>query len=111
MAIIRVIKISFTDSPDPGARLVEARQLYGLWALALLLTSLLLGPLTALLPWLPMRSTLMYARRAAGVMALIFAIAHLGVYVWSLLRRDWREFYTPGVLWLAGLALGIIVFI
>lgn len=94
---------------DLGQTLVTARQLYGLWALGLLLASMLLGPLTSVLPWMPFKASLMYGRRAAGVSALLFALLHVAVYAWSLLRWGWRAFYTPGLLWVIGLALGIVV--
>ncbi len=93
---------------DAGRILVATRQLFGLWALGLLLASMLLGPLTSVLPWLPFKSSLMYGRRAVGVSALIFALLHVGTYLASVLRRDWRELYTPGVLWVAGLVLGLL---
>ena len=107
-AMAAVAVVAWTDSADPGVRLVTARQLFGLWALGLVLASMLVGPLTAVLPWFPLRPTLMYARRAVGVTALYFALAHVGCYLWSLGRRDWRELYTPGWLWVAGLALGAV---
>jgi DMSO/TMAO reductase YedYZ heme-binding membrane subunit len=31
------------------------------------------------------------------------------IYVWSVIRRNWRELYTPGILWVAGLILGVFV--
>jgi len=95
---------------DLGPVLVDARQLYGLWALALLLASMLLGPLTSVLPWLPFKSSLMYGRRAVGICAFLFAVLHVAAYLWSVLRRNWRELYTPGALWIVGLALGVLVF-
>jgi DMSO/TMAO reductase YedYZ heme-binding membrane subunit len=48
----------------------------------------------------------MYGRRAVGVSALIFALLHTTAYLWSLFLRNWREVYTPGPLWVAGLLLG-----
>ena len=86
---------------DFGQVLVAARQLYGLWALALLLASMVLGPLTSVLPWLPFKASLMYGRRAVGVSALLFTVLHLIAYIGSVLRRNWRELNTPGVLWVA----------
>ncbi len=91
-----------------GDALVAARQLYGLWALGLLLASLIVGPLTAVLPWPPARGPLMYARRAVGVCALLFAALHVGCYLASVGLRDWRELYTPGALWVIGLVLGTL---
>src|SRR5204862_3121990 len=90
-------------SPGLGQTLVDARQLYGLWALGLLLAALLLGPLTAGWPRLPLRSPLRYARRAVGVSALLFAILHVGCYLWALARRHFSELYTPDALWVIGL--------
>ena len=87
---------------------MAARQLYGLWALGLLLASLIVGPLTAVLPWPPARGPLMYARRAVGVCALLFAALHVACYLASVGRRDWRELYTPGALWVIGLILGTL---
>lgn len=94
--------------PDVGQALVSARQLFGLWALAFLLAAMILGPLTSVLPWVPLRSSLMYGRRAVGVSALGFGILHVAAYCWALLRRDWRELYTPGTMWVIGLSLGLI---
>jgi sulfoxide reductase heme-binding subunit YedZ len=95
---------------DLGQVLVAGRQLYGLWALGLLVASMLLGPLTSVLPWMPFKVSLMYGRRAVGVSALMFAILHIAVYIWSVLRRNWQELYTPGVLWVAGLIVGMLAF-
>ncbi len=76
-----------------------------------LLASLLLGPLTAVLPWIPFKSSWMYGRRAIGVSTLAFALLHVTAYVWSVLRRNWREFYTTGWFWVVGLILGVVVLI
>ena len=108
IAAVGVTIASLQGSPDLGRTLVAARQLFGLWALGLLLGSMMLGPLTAVLPWLPWKSSLMYGRRAVGVSALFFGLVHSACYVWSVLLRNWHEFYTPGVLWVAGLVLGAV---
>jgi DMSO/TMAO reductase YedYZ heme-binding membrane subunit len=71
---------------------------------------MLIGPLTAVLPWIPFKTSLMYGRREVGVSASMFSLLHVLAYVWSLLRRNWRELYTPGVLWVAGLVLGVMAF-
>lgn len=97
---------SISGGAKMGQVLVSARQLFGLWALGFLLASLLLGPLTSLLPWIPARSSLLYARRAVGVAAFCLALAHVGCYLGSLALRNWRELYTPGAMWIAGLILG-----
>ena len=109
-AALGVAVASAMGSPSFGQTLVDARQLYGLWSLGFLLASMLLGPLSAVLPWIPWKSSLLYARRAVGVSSLLFAVLHVGCYVWSLLLRNWRELYTTGVLWVAGLVLGTVAF-
>jgi DMSO/TMAO reductase YedYZ heme-binding membrane subunit len=91
-----------------GHALIDARQLFGLWALGFLLASILIGPLTSVLPWIPWKSSLMYGRRAVGLSALVFALLHSMCYLWSVFHRNWREFYTPGILWIAGLLLGVV---
>ena len=109
IAAVAVAVSARWDEPDLGQALVAARQLFGLWALGLLLASMVLGPLTSVFPWIPFKSSLMYGRRAVGVSALMFALLHVATYLGSVLRRDWRELYTPGLLWIAGLLLGLIV--
>jgi methionine sulfoxide reductase heme-binding subunit len=101
-----VIAVSVGD--DLATTLVQARELLGLWALALLLSSMMLGPLVALFPRLPLRAHLLYARRAVGVSACAFAVAHVICYLASPLRRGWRELYTPGIMWVVGLLLGFL---
>ena len=39
----------------------------------------------------------------------MFAVLHVATYLGSVLRRNWRELYTPGFLWVAGLVLGLLV--
>lgn len=110
-ALVAAAAVAFSakwGESDLGQVLVAARQLYGLWALALLLASMLLGPLTSVLPWLPFRASLMYGRRAVGVSALMFAVLHVVTYLWAVVWRNWRELYTPGGLWVAGLILGLL---
>src|SRR5437762_13366879 len=98
VAAVAVAVTSAVDSPDIGHTLVAARQLYGLWALAILLASLIIGPLTSVLPWLALKPSLMYGRRATGISALGFALLHVGCYAVAVLRRTWRELSTLGVL-------------
>ena len=110
-AFIAAVAISVSSKwgqGDIGQGLVTVRQLFGLWALAFLLASMILGPLTSVFPWVPLRSSLMYGRRAVGISALGFGMLHVVAYGWSLLRRNWRELYTPGALWMIGLMLGLI---
>jgi len=108
VAAVVVAVVSVMDAPDAGQALVGARQLYGLWALGLMLAAMLIGPLTSVLPWFPFKVSLMYGRRAVGVCVLLFAALHVGCYLWSVARRNWRELYTPGTLWVAGLVLGLL---
>ncbi len=51
---------------DPKTPWVGARQLFGLWALGLLLTAMLIGPLTSVLRPFPLRANLIIGRRAIG---------------------------------------------
>jgi DMSO/TMAO reductase YedYZ heme-binding membrane subunit len=87
------------------------REFYGLWALALLITAMAPGPLTFVLPWLPMKGHLMLARRAFGVSAFVLATLHACTYIGPTAYRNWRELYTPGSLWIAGLGLGLLLYI
>lgn len=107
LAAISVAALAYPDLEDMGRALVEARQLYGLWALALLLASMIIGPIVSVLPWLPLKAPLVYARRAVGVSALMMAVLHVACYVTALLRRSWHELYSPGVRWVLGLLLGL----
>lgn len=65
------------------------------------------GPLTFVFPGLPLKPHLMLARRALGVSAFVLATLHVGTYLGPAVYRNWRELYTPGKLWLAGLVLGL----
>jgi len=107
VAAISIAVLAYSDSQDTGGALVEARQEYGLWALALLLASMIIGPIVSVLPWLPLKAPLMYARRAVGVSAILMAALHVACYVTSFLRRSWHELYSPGVRWVLGLLLGL----
>ena len=92
-----------------SASWVDARELYGLWALGLLIAAMSPGPLNFVLPWLPIRAHLMRGRRALGVSAFILAVLHMGCYLGPVIYRNWHELYTPGKLWIAGLLLGLPV--
>ena len=61
-----IVEVSAWDAVSFGQAMVTARQLFGLWSLALLLMSMSAGPLTSVLPWLPLKIHLMYGRRALG---------------------------------------------
>ena len=103
VAAVSIVFSACWGESDFGHFLVNARQLFGLWALGLLLASILLGPLTSVLPWMPFKSSLMFGRRAVGIAALAFAGLHVAAYLWSVGRRHWNELYTPGILWLDAL--------
>ena len=103
-----ILVMAWFDRHELIGAAVEARQLLGLWALAFLLGSLIVGPLVAVVPWLPGKSHLVYARRAAGVSAFFFAVAHVLCYLVSPWRRGWHELWTPGVMWVVGLLLGLV---
>jgi DMSO/TMAO reductase YedYZ heme-binding membrane subunit len=53
----------------------------------------------------------MLARRALGVSAFLMATLHVSTYLVPTAYRNWRELYTPGKLWIAGLALGIPLYL
>jgi DMSO/TMAO reductase YedYZ heme-binding membrane subunit len=89
---------------------VTARQLFGLWALALLVASMLPGPLIFVLPWLPLKGHLTLGRRALGVSAFVLACSHVIAYLGPTTSRDWRDLYAPGPLWVSGLTLGLALF-
>jgi methionine sulfoxide reductase heme-binding subunit len=108
VAAVAIASSAWWSNAGIGHALVDARQLFGLWALGFLLASILLGPLTSVLPWIPFKSSLMFGRRAVGISALVFAGFHVAAYVWSVGRRHWSELYMPGSLWIIGLILGLI---
>jgi DMSO/TMAO reductase YedYZ heme-binding membrane subunit len=101
---------SALDSSDPAHAWIVARELYGLWALALLLAAMLAGPLIFVLPWLPFKGHLLLGRRALGISAFALAVAHVASYLGPVLTRDWHDLYYPGRLWLAGLLIGFATF-
>jgi sulfoxide reductase heme-binding subunit YedZ len=111
VAGVVIFAVSAWDAGSFAQAMVAARQLFGLWALALLLVSMSAGPLTSVLPWLPLKIHLMYGRRAIGVSAFALAVAHVLCYVAPVAVRNWREFFAPGVLWIAGLMLSSIAFV
>lgn len=108
---IAVAAVSWSDAPAARDALVSARELFGLWSLATLLVTLSAGPLTAVLPWLPLRVHLLYARRATGLTAFAFAALHVLCYAAPNLRDNWRLLFRPGPLWTAGLAVGFLCFL
>lgn len=111
VAAVSAIGVAITARSDPptiSAWLVSARELFALWSLGWLLAGLAIGPIVALFPAMPLRIHLMYGRRAIGMSAFAFAVAHVICYLAPVLARNWRELFSPGPLWIAGLALGVI---
>lgn len=108
VAAVGIVMSAGADPHGPGHALVEVRQLFGLWALGLMLAALMIGPLTSVIHWLPLKPTLLNARRAVGVSSAMFSVIHVIAYLISVARRSWTELYTPGVLWVAGGMLGIV---
>jgi sulfoxide reductase heme-binding subunit YedZ len=110
VAWIGIAVVSWIDSPDAAQAWISARQLYGLWALALLVASMLPGPLGFVLPWLPLKAHLVLGRRAAGISAFFMAVSHAACYLGPIAYSGaWRSLYAPGVLWIAGLLIGLPV--
>lgn len=110
LAIVGIAVSSALDAPNATQAWVAARELYGLWALSLLLASMLPGPLSFVLPWFPLKAHLVMGRRALGISSFVMAVAHVSCYLGPTLFRNWRSLYTPGALWLAGLLIGFAVF-
>ena len=105
--VVGIVVASMADAGSATKALVSMRQLFGLWALGFLLAAMLVGPLTATIPKLPLKAHLVLARRAIGVSAFVFAAAHVAAYAVPILLRNWREFYAPGTAWVVGLLLGL----
>src|ERR1700731_3525959 len=74
VALVSIAVSSVLDTPGLSQALVEAREIYGLFALGLLMAAMIPGPLNFVLPWVPFRGHLVLGRRALGVSAFIFAL-------------------------------------
>lgn len=90
---------------------IGARQLFGLWALALLLTSMLIGPLTSVFRPFPLRGHLVLGRRAIGISCFGFALLHALSYTGTLLAQGGVSMFVgeslaEGALWIVGLLIG-----
>jgi sulfoxide reductase heme-binding subunit YedZ len=101
---------------DPDKPWIGARQLFGLWALGLLLASMLIGPLTAVFRPFPFRGHLVLGRRAIGISSFFFAALHALSYTGVLLAQGGishfvSEALEEGTLWVAGLVLGALLLI
>ena len=111
IAIIAVVLSCFVGEPDATKAWIGVRELFGLWALALLLVSMLAGPINYVMPWFPIKAHLVLGRRAIGVSAFVMAILHVICYLGPTILRDWRELFVAGNLWTAGLAVGVFLII
>ena len=112
IATIAGIAIASTwDVKNATEAWVGARELYGLWGLALLIGAMVPGPLAFVIPWLPLKGHLMLGRRALGVSAFVLATIHVATYLGPVLNRNWHELFSPGKLWVAGLLLGIPLYL
>jgi len=96
------------DAPNWSAALIAARQLYGLWALGLLIGTMTIGPLLAVFPRIPLKSQLAMGRRALGICSSIFALFHTACYLVPTLLKNWRLLYQPGAFWIVGLVFGLV---
>ncbi|MEO5762607.1 MAG: ferric reductase-like transmembrane domain-containing protein [Vicinamibacteria bacterium] len=99
---------------DPETPWIGGRQLFGLWALSLLITSMLIGPLTSVLRPFPFRAYLVLGRRAIGVSAFFFATLHALSYTGTLLAQGGvdlfiKEVLAEGWLWITGLVIGALL--
>jgi sulfoxide reductase heme-binding subunit YedZ len=101
---------------DPEKPWIGARQLFGLWALGLLLASMLIGPLTSVFRPFPFRGHLVLGRRAIGIASFAFATLHALSYTVVLLSRGGvshfiSEAFAEGSLWVAGLGIGAVLLV
>jgi len=110
LTILGVAIASTWGVPDATHAWVGARELFGLWALGLLLASMIPGPLTFVLPWIPFRGHLILARRALGISSFVMAVAHVICYLGPTLFHNWHDLLAPGALWIAGLSIGLPAF-
>lgn len=101
---------------DPKTPWIGGRQLYGLWALGLLLASMLIGPLTSVFRPFPFRGHLVLGRRAIGIACFGFAFLHASSYTGVLLGEGGiphliNEAFAEGTLWVVGLCIGALLFV
>jgi methionine sulfoxide reductase heme-binding subunit len=92
---------------DVGAAALEATQMFGLAALAAVLASASIGPLTSVAPRLPAKAEVLFARRAVGVAACVLVALHAALYLVPALARGGGELLEPEWSWPTGLALGL----
>lgn len=96
---------------DPKTPWIGGRQLFGLWALGLLLTSMIIGPLTYVFRPFPFLGHLILGRRAIGISCFLFALLHAASYTGVLLGQGGISFFmsealAEGALGVTGLVIG-----
>jgi sulfoxide reductase heme-binding subunit YedZ len=101
---------SILTASDSTQVWVSMRECYGLTALFLLLASMIAGPLSFVIPRLPLKAHLILGRRAIGIAAFVLATLHIICYLGPTIRSNWRALYFPGAAWVTGLLLGVPVF-
>jgi len=112
IALLGIAISSALYSTNASQAWIAARQLYGLWALALLVASMLPGPLVFALPWMPFKAHLIMGRRALGISSFFMAMSHVACWLGPLVYfGNWRHFYAPGNLWICGLLIGLANFL
>jgi len=109
---VGVAMVGGMDNPEKPW--VPARQLFGLWALGLLLTAMLIGPLTSVLRPFPLRGHLVLGRRAIGVACFFFAVLHAMSYTVTELSLNGVDLFISNALaegtgWIVGLVIGAIM--
>ena len=99
---------------DPKTPWIGARQLFGLWALGLLLTSMLIGPLTSVFRPFPFLGHLILGRRAIGIACFAFAVLHALSYTGTNLSLGGVSFFisealAEGTLGVISLVIGAVL--
>lgn len=112
IAVIGTAISCVIDVPDAAHIWIGARQMYGLWALALLVAAMLPGPLSFVLPWIPFKPYLIMGRRAIGISSFVMAVAHILCFLGPMAYYGtWGYLYAPGNLWISGLVIGLVSFV
>ncbi|MBX7185903.1 MAG: ferric reductase-like transmembrane domain-containing protein [Vicinamibacteria bacterium] len=101
---------------DPKTPWIGARQLFGLWALGLLLTSMLIGPLTSVFRPFPFLGHLILGRRAVGIACFAFAVLHAMSYTATNLSLGGIPYFisealAEGTLGVISLVVGAVVLV
>ena len=112
MSAVGVAAVCAMD--DPKTPWIGARQLFGLWALGLLLTSMLIGPLTSVFRPFPFLGHLILGRRAIGIACFAFAVLHALSYTGTNLSLGGVSYFisealAEGTLGVISLVIGAVV--